>query len=81
MTGESEQIFIDENGAAVEICRGKSGAAVVSFSNELCEIALSTTLPDGTYKDEVHNTTFTVSDGTLKGNLEPHASYILYAAE
>lgn len=81
MTGESEQIFIDENGAAVEICRGKSGAAVVSFSNEPCEIALSSTLPDGTYKDEVHNATFTVSDGTLKGSLEPHASYILYAAE
>lgn len=79
MSGESEQIFIDENGKAVEISRGKKGAAIVSFSDQVCDITLPTPLPDGKYTDAVHNTTFTVENGTIQGQLQPHASYLLYA--
>lgn len=79
MTGEPEQLNIDENGRYVEVARGKSGAALISFSNEPCEIAITTPLPDGSYTDEVHNTQFSVKDGIINGILEPHASYIIYA--
>lgn len=81
MTGESEQLYIANDGKAIEIARGKSGAALVSFSNETCDIEMPTPLPDGQYTDEVHKSVFNVNDGIIKGQLNPHASYILYAAE
>lgn len=78
MAGQAEQIEIENNGKAIEICRGDRGAAIVSFSPQDTEIEMPTTLPDGKYTDKVHNTEFTVVDGQISGILAPHASYILY---
>ena len=79
MTGQPEQIIIAEDGKYIEINRGKAGAAIVNFTDAPCEISIQTTLPDGTYTDTVHDTTFTVTDGRITGTIQPHGSYIIYA--
>lgn len=79
MTGKPEQVVIAENGSAVEIARGNDGTALISFSPATVEISMPSNLPDGNYTDEVHGTTFNVSDGTISGTVEPYSSYILYA--
>lgn len=79
MSGNDEQIFIDNNGKYIEIARANKGAAIVNFSNEPVKVDIETTLPDGVYTDAVHNTEFEVKDNKLNGNMEPNASYILYA--
>lgn len=79
MTGQPETLVIAEDGSAVEVARGDKGAALISFSPEQVALSLSTPLPDGTYTDKVHGTTFTVSNGVISGQLAPHTTYIIYA--
>lgn len=79
MTGLPETLVISEDGSAAEIARGDKGVALISFSPETVEVSLSTTLPDGTYKDKVFDSTFNVSNGIISGQLLPHATYIIYA--
>lgn len=78
MTGRAEVVVASENGAVIEVSRGTKGAALINISEEAQAITMTTTLPNGTYTDKVHNTTFTVADGMIRGELAPLASYMLY---
>lgn len=79
MSGRAETIYTAADGAVAEICRGNAGAALINLSARDTKVKMPTTLPDGKYTDTVHNATFTVEKGVLKGTLAPVASYILYA--
>lgn len=77
MAGEKENLQFSENGSVLLVNRGKKGAAVVNISDSANFVDLPTGLPDGTYRDEVHNKEFKVKKGRLHGILAPHRSYIL----
>ena len=78
MSGQSENVIVSENGAVIEVNRGDKGVALINISEEIQNIALETTISDGTYTDKVHNTTFNVVDGKISGELPPLTSYIIY---
>ncbi|MGM9872978.1 MAG: alpha-amylase family glycosyl hydrolase [Muribaculaceae bacterium] len=78
MSGNAELLFTDADGAIVEVCRSNAGAALINFSDKEIKLNVQTTLPDGTYTDEVHGSTFTAKRGTLSGKVAPHTSYIIY---
>jgi alpha-amylase len=78
MSGQSENVIVSENGAVIEVNRGDKGVALINISEEIQNIALETTISDGTYTDKVHNTTFNVVDGKISGELAPLTSYIIY---
>lgn len=78
MAGKPESIIASPNGAVVEVNRGNSGAALINLSDKVQKVNLTTTLPDGTYTDAVHNTTFKVKNGNVSGSLQPLTSYLLY---
>lgn len=77
MSGEPETIAFNENGTVAEVGRGDKGAALVNFSSEPQTVEMPCAMPDGTYTDAVHNSTFTVANGLVSGELAPNASYIL----
>lgn len=79
MSGNAETIYRAADDAVVEICRGNAGAALINLGDKNVKVKIATTLPDGTYTDGVHNTTFTVKKGELTGRVAPQTSYILYA--
>lgn len=78
MSGEPEIIFSSQDGAVVEVARGTEGVALINFSAKEQKCRLTTSLPDGTYTDEVHNSTFTVKEGQISGRLAPNTTYIIY---
>lgn len=77
MKGQKENIQINEAGNVLLVNRGKKGAAMVNISKSANFIDLPTGLPDGTYRDIVHNKEFKVKNGRLKGALAPMRSYII----
>lgn len=77
MSGQPETMSFSNNGAVAEIARGNKGVALINISEQPQQIELKTTLPDGKYVDEVHETQFEVSNGILSGELQPVSSYIL----
>ncbi len=79
MSGLDESIYTSEKGDVLEVCRGNKGAAVINISDKNAKVKMATTLPDGTYTDAVHNTTFKVRKGLLEGRLAPLSSYLLTA--
>ena len=79
MAGKAESLYAAADNAVVEVCRGDAGASLINFSDKAQKVKVATTLPDGTYADTVHGTTFKVAKGILQGRLEPLTSYILYA--
>ena len=79
MNGQIEDLQIAEDGEVIVINRGAKGAAVVNFALESNEIALATSLPEGSYTDVVYGNEFTVEAGLLKGVAAPETTYILTA--
>ena len=77
MEGQVEDIQISEDGEVVLVNRGNEGAAIINFSVENNNVELATTLPDGSYADQVYGNGFTVENGVIKGNLEPDTTYII----
>jgi alpha-amylase len=77
MSGQVEHIFAMTNGSVVEVARGSRGAAIINFTSKASKIKLETTLPSGSYVDEVYGQTFTVKNGFLEGRVAPLTSYIL----
>ena len=62
---ENDFIDLDENGTALEICRGKKGAVIIKTAFDL-KGKFKTDLPDGTYVNRVDNKTeYTVKGGKL----------------
>ncbi len=77
MNGQKEDIKISENGQVLLVNRGKKGAAIINLGKYANELDLPTTLPNGTYKDEVYGIEFKVKNGRLHGLLAPEKTYIL----
>ena len=80
MAGQPEAVSATTDGTAIQVSRGTRGTALINLAKKNNKIKIATTLPDGTYTDEVHGNTFTVTDGTLTGTLSPETTCILYAA-
>lgn len=78
MNGEHETITTNPGGEVVMVARGNKGVALINISQRDRKISMPTALPDGTYTDAVHSTTFKVKNGTLTGRLAPLTSYLLY---
>ncbi|MDE5968326.1 MAG: alpha-amylase, partial [Muribaculaceae bacterium] len=72
-----EDIQVSDNGQVLLVNRGKKGAALVNISHLSNKVDLPTTLPNGTYKDEVYGIEFKVKKGRLTGLVAPNRSYIL----
>ena len=77
INGQLENVQISEDGEVIVISRGDKGAAVINFALDTNAVELSTTLPDGEYKDAVYDQTFTVENGILKGAAQPETTYII----
>lgn len=77
MNGQKEDIQVSENGQVLLVNRGKKGAAIVNIGQFANEIDLPTSLPSGTYKDEVYGKEFKVKNGRIKGILAPDRTYII----
>ena len=77
MDGQKEDIRISDNGQVLLVNRGKKGAAIVNIGEFANALDLPTTLPNGTYKDEVYGHEFKVKNGRLQGILAPERTYIL----
>lgn len=77
MKGQKEDIRISEDGEVIVVNRGDKGAAIINFSLEENEVRLPTSLPDGEYKDMVHNNIFVVENGILIGEAAAEKTYIL----
>ncbi len=77
MSGQPENVYVSPDGAVIEVCRGKKGAALINIGDKEADVTIDTQLPDGTYTDAVHKSTFTVTDGKLTGKVDGLTSYIL----
>ncbi len=78
MHGQPEKIFLSASNEQVEVCRGDVGAAIINLALAEAEISITTTLPDGVYRDKVYNTEFKVSKGIITGKVSPLTTYIIY---
>ena len=77
MAGQKEDIQVSDNGQVLLVNRGKKGAAIVNIGQFANALVLPTTLPNGTYKDEVYGKEFKVKNGRLTGILAPDRTYII----
>lgn len=77
MANEPEDITISEDGSVASVHRGDKGAVILNVTGKEQKISLGTSLPDGTYTDEVYATQFKVKNGKISGKVEPLKSYIL----
>ncbi|MDE6246586.1 MAG: alpha-amylase [Muribaculaceae bacterium] len=77
MSGQKEDIQVSDNGQVLLVNRGKKGAAIVNIGQFANALDLPTTLPNGTYKDEVYGKEFKVKNGHLTGILAPDRTYII----
>ena len=77
MAGQKEDIQVSDNGQVLLVNRGKKGAAIVNIGQFANALDLPTTLPNGTYKDEVYGKEFKVKNGRITGILAPDRTYII----
>ena len=77
MHGQAESLSFSEDGAVSVVSRGSKGAALINLSTEAQTIALSTTLPNGTYRDALSGKVFRVKKGCVQGELAPMSAYLL----
>lgn len=77
MHGQPEQLAFSDNGSVAVVSRGQKGAALVNISADAQTISLATTLPNGTYKDQLTGKTFKVKKGMVQGDLAPMSAYLL----
>lgn len=61
--------------------RGTKGAVLVNVDSQAYDISTATNLADGTYTDQAHGGTFTVTNGTLTGNIKAGEVVVLYTPE
>lgn len=78
MSGHAEKVTVSDDGAVISVTRGNKGIAIINISEQEQNIALATTLPNGTFNDKVYNSTFIVADGKITGTVAPLTSYIIY---
>ena len=77
MHGQPEKVTSSDNGAVISVERGKAGLVIINISGQPQAIDIATTLPDGTYSDSLHGTSFEVKSGKITGSVAPYTSSIL----
>lgn len=77
MHGQPEQLSTSENGAVTVVSRGKKGAVIINLSSEAQQLGLQTSLPNGTYKDQLTGKKVTVKKGRVVGQIEALSAFIL----
>ena len=78
MASEGEKISSINNDKVFKIERGSKGVVLTNVGGST-SISTSTSLPNGTYKNQAASGgTFTVSNGTLTGNMEGSSIAVLY---
>lgn len=77
MHGQPELLTSSLDGAVMVVSRGKKGAVVINLSSEAKEIGLGTSLPNGTYKDQLTGKKISVKKGRILGQVEAQSAYIL----
>lgn len=77
MAGQPEDIQTCSDGQVIAVNRGKKGSALINLSTLSRPLDVSTSLPDGTYRDRVYGKEFKVRKGRLTGLLAPRRTYIL----
>lgn len=77
MHGQPEKVTSSDNGAVISVERGKAGLVIINISGQPQAIDIATTLPDGTYSDSLHGTSFEVKSGKITGPVAPYTSSIL----
>ena len=79
-TGQSEYMSSSGNNVLVE--RGTSGVVITNIYGNAENISAKVNkMADGTYKDQVSGNTFTVSGGTISGQLGSKGIAVVYNAE
>ena len=77
---EDETLYYIDNVAAIE--RGGKGAVLVNLSGTTKDVSIDIdTLADGTYKDAITESEFTVANGELSGAIGDTGIAVLYSAE
>lgn len=78
--GTSE--YLGSSGSIAYNVRGTSGAVLANSSNNGATVNFSIkNLANGTYKDQISGTTFTVSNGTISGTIGSTGVAVIYNAE
>lgn len=78
MVGESKNIVQVVRSKVNMIERGTKGAVLVSLSDDVTNVNVSTNLEAGEYTDRVSGETFTVANGKLTGKVGAGAVVVLY---
>ena len=78
--GQSE--YLGSSGSIAYNVRGTSGAVLANSSNNGATVNFSIkNLANGTYKDQISGSTFTVSNGTISGTIGSTGVAVIYNAE
>lgn len=79
MVGESE--YLSNQGDQIALIeRGKKGVVIINLGGKT-QINTKTTMPDGTYTDQVSGNKFTVSGGNIKGDIDGYKVAVVYNPE
>ena len=78
MVGESKNVVEIVKQKVQMIERGTKGAVLVSLSDDVTNVNVSTNLEAGEYTDRISGETFTVANGKLTGKVGASAVVVLY---
>ena len=79
MAGKSEYLRNPGGDSQIlQIDRGNEGTVIINLKGESVNINSDTKMKDGTYKDQVSDRTFTVSNGKISGTLDKRKVAVIY---
>lgn len=79
MSGKATYVYnINNNTQVLAVQRGNDGVCVINAGNSAQTFTIDTGMANGTYKDTINNTTFTVSNGKLTGTVQGGKIYPIY---
>lgn len=78
MAGMPESVEFSSDGSVAAVSRGNKGLVLVNLSDKSKKVDIKTTLSDGLYTDKVYGKSFKVKNGSVKGELAPRTSYVIY---
>ena len=77
--GQSESVAAD--GSKLFVQRGTQGMVIVNLNGTSTSISQSCSMTNGSYKDQISGTTFTVSGGMITGNVGSTGVAVIYNAD
>ena len=79
MAGKSEYLRNPgKDSQILQIDRGNEGTVIINLKEDSVKINSDTNMKDGTYKDQVSDRTFTVSNGKISGTLDKRKVAVIY---